>query len=195
VYLSSTGVYGRGDGAWVDEDTPVADETPRARGRLAAERARFATCAAPAVALRIAAIYGPGRGIHTRLRRGDHAVIDDGDNWVSRIHVDDLVSVILAAAAAGAPPARNVYLVADDEPATARAHADGVAAMMGLPPPPSVSIAEIAAHELDLRMSNRRVRNDRMKRELGVTLRYPTWREGVRACLDEEAGREPQPSP
>lgn len=185
VYLSSTGVYGRGAGEWVDEDTPPAGDTPRGRARLDAEAALAAGAEAAgleAVALRVAAIYGPGRGVHERLRAGTYRVIGDGANWVSRIHVDDLVGAIIAAGTV-APLGRRVYVIADDEPATARAHADGVAALLGLPPPASIPESEVPPEHADFLFGNRRVRNARLKAELGVVLRHPTWREGVPASL------------
>jgi nucleoside-diphosphate-sugar epimerase len=182
VYLSATSVYGRAaEGAWVNEDTPVR-ESPR----LAEERA---LAAAPAplegVALRIAAIYGPGRGVHERLRAGSYRIVGAGDGFVSRIHVDDLVSAIVAAGTV-APLLRPAYTVADDEPTTSRAHADGAAALLGLPPPPSVPLDSVPAHVAEMHLGNRRVSNARMKAELGVELRYPSWREGLRAVLGGE---------
>lgn len=185
IYLSTTGVYPRGDGRWVDEDTPVAPDSPRGRERVAAEEALFAAAAAArveAVALRLPAIYGPGRGVQERLRAGTLRVYGDGANWVSRIHVDDLVSVIVAAGTV-APLRRAVYVVGDDEPTTARAQADGVAALLGLPPPPSTPVDRVPPEVADLALANRRIHNTRMKAELGVSLRFPTWREGVPASL------------
>jgi nucleoside-diphosphate-sugar epimerase len=181
VVLSTTGVYPRGDGGWIDEDTPVGPDGPRGAARLAAEHAVL-SAGIDAVCLRIAAIYGPGRGVAERLRAGTYAVPGDGASWISRIHVDDLVSVILAAGTVRPLP-RRIYVVADDAPSTSREHADGVAAMLGLPPPPSVPLASLSPLGRELAGSNRRVRNDRMKRELGVVLRYPSWREGVAADL------------
>jgi nucleoside-diphosphate-sugar epimerase len=179
-------VYGRGDGGWVDEDTPVADApAPHGRARLDAERTLFAAgdeLGVETVSLRIAAIYGPGRGVHERLRAGAFAVPGDGANWISRIHVDDLAAAIVAAGAIAALP-RRVYVIGDDEPATARAHADGVAALLGVAPPPSVPIETLSPEAAELRLANRRVRNARMKHELGVRLAYATWREGTRAAI------------
>jgi nucleoside-diphosphate-sugar epimerase len=135
-----------------------------------------------AVALRIAAIYGPGRGVQERLRAGAYRVPGDGQNFVSRVHVDDLARVI-AAAGRVQPLPRRVYVVADDEPARARDHADGVAAMLGLPPPGSVPMSELSPLAAELGGANRRVSNTRLKTELNVTLAFPTWRQGVRASL------------
>ncbi|HKA87706.1 MAG TPA: NAD-dependent epimerase/dehydratase family protein [Haliangiales bacterium] len=186
IYLSATSVYGPGDGSWVDEGTPALGTGARARARLAEERA-LAASGVRGVSLRIAAIYGPGRGIHERVRAGTHRVYGDGASFLSRIHVDDLVAVIRAAGEA--PEPGPVYVVGDDEPCTAREHADGVAAMLGLPPPPSIPLADAPPVAAEMFLSNRRIRNARMKAELGVRLRHPGWREGLAAILLDEGRR------
>ena len=186
IYLSATSVYGPGDGGWVDEDTPPRPASARGRARLAEEEA-LRQSGVSSVSLRIAAIYGPGRGVHERIRAGTHQVYGTGQTFLSRIHVDDLVSVIVAAGRA-----RNVsptYVVADDTPATSREVADGVAEMLGLPPPPSVPEADAPADLAEMLLSNRRIRNARMKAELGLTLRYPSWREGTAAIVLDERRR------
>ena len=177
VVLSTTGVYPRGaPGAPidVDEDSPTSDETVRGRARLAIERA-YAAAALETVALRIPAIYGPGRGVEARLAAGTYQVIGDGSAVVSRIHVDDLVTAILAAGRVD-PLARGTYVVGDDEPAASGAVADGIAARLGLPAPPRVPLTEVSKEAAELALSNRRAINTRMKRELGVVLRHPSWR-------------------
>jgi len=189
VYLSSTGVYPPGDGGWVDEESPVGPAAGgRGEARLAAETA-FMNAAAEAgveaVALRIGGIYGPGRGVHARLARGNFRVLGAGDTPVNRIHVDDLCAIIEAAGRVE-PLVRPVYTVADDAPTPSREVGDGVAAMMSLPPPPSVPLDQVPPHVAAMLGANRRVSNRRAKDELGVTLRYPSWREGVAACLAEE---------
>src|SRR6185503_1702835 len=112
VYLSSTGVYGSARGE-VDEDTPVDPSTPAARGRIEAEE-----CFRPlgAVALRVAGIYGPGRGLHSRLLAGTLRLPEGGGGRISRVHVDDLVGALAVALGQGTPGA--VYCVADERPAT-----------------------------------------------------------------------------
>ncbi|HWN71244.1 MAG TPA: NAD-dependent epimerase/dehydratase family protein, partial [Haliangium sp.] len=120
VYISSTGVYPPGDGSWTDEDAPVGPASDQGQARLAAENALLEgarASAIEAVSLRVAGIYGPGRGVPTRLHQGTYRIVGDGDTFVSRIHVDDLVEVILAAATVPSLP-RAVYNVADDEPET-----------------------------------------------------------------------------
>jgi nucleoside-diphosphate-sugar epimerase len=170
VYLSSTGVYGaRGR---IDEDTPAVPTTEAGRARLAEEEPLRAS-GLDVVVLRVAAIYGPGRGVEERLRAGTYRVIGDGSGYTSRIHVDDLVGVIVAAATHPAPS--PLYVVADDTPTTARAHADAVAAALGLPPPPSIPPEEASAAAVAMLTADRRVSNARMKADLGVVLRHPSW--------------------
>jgi len=137
------------------------------------------------VSLRAAGIYGPGRGIHVRLRAGTHRVLGAGDSFVNRIHVDDLAATIRAAAACQ-ELLRSVYNVCDDLPATQREVADGVADMLGVPRSPSVDPKDVSPMARAFLMSNRRVRNQRMKDELGVHLAHPTWREGVAQAVAEE---------
>lgn len=181
VYLSSTGVYAKGDGSWVDEDTRATPDTPRGHARLHEESALLDAAQVrgiAAVALRIAAIYGPGRGIHERVRTGTYRVVGDGSQWISRIHVDDLVSVILAAGRA-IRLVRSHYVVGDDEPTTARIHADAVAAHFKVLPPPSVPRESLSPEVVELQSGNRRINNARMKAELGVTLRFPSVRDAL----------------
>lgn len=182
VYISSTGVYPRMEpGTWIDEDTDTDPFGDRGASRLEAESALLTAAAArdlEAVALRAPGIYGPDRGVAARLQQGRYRVIGAGDSYVSRIHVHDLGSAILAAGTVDPLP-RSIYVVGDDEPTTSRAHADGAAARLGLPPPPSVPMSEVSADLRAMMGANRRVDNTRMKQELGVELRYPTWRDAL----------------
>ncbi len=185
IYLSSTGVYPAAAGAWIDEDVEPAPTGALGRRRLAAESALLAAAdraGLAAVALRAAAIYGPGRGVHARIAAGTYHVLGDGKGFVSRIQVDDLGSAILAAARAPAI-ARAAYNVADDEPTRARDHADAVARILGLPPPPSLPPEKATPDMRDLMGGDRRISNRRLRDELGVELAYPTWREGLAHAL------------
>ena len=191
VYLGSTAVYPLEVPGECGEDTPVEPAAERGAARLAAERTLVAS-GLRVTLLRIAAIYGPGRGLHVRLRAGAHRVAGDGGSFVSRIHVDDLAEFALAAGAGWRnlpAPASRIFNIADLEPMTARAAADMVARRLGLPPAPSVP-AE-AVHE-SLR-GNRRISSARARAELGVTLRYPTFAAGLEAVLAEEAAAEAAP--
>jgi nucleoside-diphosphate-sugar epimerase len=167
VYVSSTGVYAPGGGAWVDESWPLAPATASGRARLAAERALPAGTAI----LRAAGIHGPGRGLVDRIRAGTYRIIGDGTPHVSRIHVDDLVEAIVRAGTAS-----GAFNIADDDPAPIGEVADAVAAHLGLPPPPRVPASSVDPEVAGMLTADRRIANGKMKRELGVVLRYASWR-------------------
>ena len=164
AYVSTTGVYG--DGA-VDDTTPVAP-SPRNAARLDGEAAWRA---AGATVLRCPGIYGADRGLHVRIRRGEHRLPGDGSRFTSRIHVFDLAAHLLAARGVRG----ETFVVGDLAPASQAEVCRWVAARYGVPYPPSVPIEEV--HET-LR-TDRRVDGSRARERLGVTLRYPTWREGM----------------
>jgi len=176
IYVSSTGVYAAGGGALVDEDWPLEPITDTGRARLAAERALTTTADAAGLdwtILRPAGIYGPDRGVAARIRAGSYRVI--GHGHVSRIHVDDLVTAIIAAGTPEAPR-RAIYNVADDDPAPSAVVADAVAAALGLPAPPRVPAQDVSADVAGMLTADRRIDNRRLKRELGVSLAFPSWR-------------------
>lgn len=175
VYVSSTGVYAPGGGARVDEAWPLAPATETGRARLAAERA-IAAAFPGAVILRAAGIYGPGRGVAARLRAGTYRIVGDGAAHVSRVHVDDLAAAIVAAATHPSPP-HLVYNVADRDPCTAAEHADGVAAALGLPPPPRVPAAAVPPDVAGMLLADRRIDASRLERDLGWAPAYPSWRD------------------
>lgn len=188
VYVSSTGVYPKCSGQWIDEDHPVEPQSRRGRARLAAECAvldQARELGMDCVALRAVGIYGPGRGVHARLHAGTYRIIGAGDTFVNRVHVDDLGTAIIAAATIAVVP-RTVFHVADDRPEKSRIYADAVAEIMGVPKAPSVPVAEVDPWIATMLGANRRIGNGRMKSELGVTLAYPTWREGLRQVLAED---------
>lgn len=169
VYVSSTAVYGPAGGAWVDELAPIAPQTRAGRARAAAE----VTLGNLGVALRVAGIHGPGRGLVDRIRAGTYRIVGDGSAHVSRIHVVDLVEAIVRAGTATVVGPVNI---ADDDPAQIGEVADAVAAHFGLPPPPRVAAASVDPEIAGMLTADRRIANRRMKDELGVVLRYPSWR-------------------
>lgn len=175
IYLSTTGVYGPAE--HVDETTAVDPRTERQRLRVAAEQA---AAAGPweSLILRPAAIYGPDRGVQVALPRGDYKLVGDGGNFVSRIHVDDLAAITAAALRSGATGA---YPVADDHPSPSREIAEFCARLLGVRMPPSVSLGDVS----ETRRSNRRVDGRAIRRLLGVELRYPSYREGIPAALED----------
>jgi nucleoside-diphosphate-sugar epimerase len=187
IHFSSTGLYGDrpDDEAWIDEDTPIARDDPPMSGVLTDEAAIDGSTFAGVrtVILRLAPVYGPGRGVRARLRAGTYKLLDDGEHAISRIHVDDVTRVVEAAEARAAGGSH--YLVADDEPTTQRAYATWLCERLGLPLPPTHPLFAPGAPRRAHR--NRRIRNTRVKQELGIELRYPTFREGEAAIEAEEA--------
>nr|MBA3499677.1 NAD-dependent epimerase/dehydratase family protein [Deltaproteobacteria bacterium] len=175
VYVSSTGVYAPAHGDWVDESWPVAPVTSSGKARIAAESA-LAAAQVPVVILRVAGIHGPGRKMSDRIREGTHRVIGDGSSHVSRIHVIDLVAAIVLA---GTRPVTGVVNIADDDPSPIGEVADAFAAKLGVPPPPRVSPDSVSPEVAGMLTANRRIANRRMKDELGVELRYKSWRDGL----------------
>jgi nucleoside-diphosphate-sugar epimerase len=188
VYLSTVGVYGDRHGDWVDEETPALPNTARSRGRLAAEQVwqDFGRRRSiPVAILRLAGIYGPGRSALTQIARGDARRIVKPGQTFNRIHVDDIAQAIDAALAR---KASGIFNVADDEPSPPGDPLLFAAQLLGAPPPPEVAYEDIAPTMSPLAKSFwlecRRVNNDKLKRELGVTLRYPTYRDGLRALWE-----------
>lgn len=173
VYLSSTGVYGAARGV-VDEDTPV--DPVAGAGRLAAEALLRPL---GACILRVAGIYGPGRGAHSRLLSGQLRLPQGGGGRISRIHVDDLVSAIQCVLARGTPGA--VYCAADDHPASQGETVGWLCERLGVARPPEVPLAELHA---SLR-GDRAVQNARLE-ALGWRPQYPDYRKGFEAVLAEE---------
>jgi len=180
VYLSTTGVFGAARGR-VDEETPVDRGEPRAAARLDAESAYRQS---GAVVLRAAGIYGPFRGLHRRLLDGTFRIPDAGANVVSRIHVTDLAAIALAALAAP-NIAGETFVVADDQPVTQIEVIDWLVERLGVPRPSSARLEDVS---VTLR-HDRAVDNRRVKRKLGIALRYPGYREGFAACLAAERAR------
>lgn len=190
-YLSTTGVYGDTGGAVVTEDSPLAPTSPRGEYRVAAEAAWLelgGACGLPVHVFRLAGIYGPGRSVLDQLRQGSARRIDKPGHRFSRIHAADIARVLRASMAH--PAAGTVYNVCDDEPAP---QADVVAfgaGLLGLPAPEAIPFAQAAETMSKMALSfwrdNRIVSNTRIKDNLGATLAYPTYREGLAAILAME---------
>ncbi|MGD2155019.1 MAG: NAD-dependent epimerase/dehydratase family protein [Gemmatimonadales bacterium] len=190
LYASSTAVYGDRGGDWVDETTIVKPETREAEARHAAERICVEAAwsyQTPTRVCRITGIYGPGRTLEKALASGDYVLIEGHDGWVSRIHVDDLVSALLAAWQRGGDG--RVYNLVDDEPHRASEFAYLAADLQGLPRPEWIEESEarerLGEARLRRKLANKRVRSLRLKDDLKVELRYPTYREGLPAAVSE----------
>ncbi len=186
-YLSTTGVYGDRAGGWVDETDAPAPVAAAAERRHAAERAWRALGARHGLAVqvfRLAGIYGPARNPLARLRAGAAQRIVKPGHVLCRIHVADIVAALRASIAR--PSADSVYNLADDEPAPQAEVVAHAARLIGIDPPAPVSWRSPAVSEAARRFfaESRRVSNRRMKEELGVILRFPTYREGLAALID-----------
>jgi nucleoside-diphosphate-sugar epimerase len=187
-YLSTTGVYGERAGDWVDETAALRPSGERGRRRVKAEQGWLGLWhdrGTPVHIFRLAAIYGPGRGPFEALRAGTARRIDKPDQVFSRIHVDDLARVLLASIRKPRPGA--IYNVCDDDPASPGAVVAYAAALLGVPAPPLMPLAEagLSAMALSFYDNNKRVRNALIKRELGVVLRYSDYRTGLASILAE----------
>jgi nucleoside-diphosphate-sugar epimerase len=189
VYLSTVGVYGDHSGGWVDEQTPVAPISERGRWRVAAEAGwqEFgARCGIAVAILRLAGIYGPGQNALAALARGKARRIVKAGQVFNRIHVADIAQAINRAFARRAD---GIFNVTDDEPSPPADPIVFAAQLMSREPPPEIPFADAAPSMSEMGLSFwqecRRVRNDKLKRELGVSLRYPTYRDGLRALLKD----------
>ncbi len=172
-YLSSTGVYGDCGGAWVDEGAPI-------KGRRGNRNdADAAWLASGARVFRLPGIYGPGRSALDRVRERKAHRVDLPEQVFSRIHVDDIVSAVIAGF--GAPP--GAYNIADDAPCSQNDVIEHASAMLGLDPPPLIAIDDPSLSPMARSFygENRRVANGKAKRLLGWVPKYPDYREGLRA--------------
>ena len=183
-YLSTTGVYGDRGGDWVDESSPLAPSTARGRRRLEAEE-QWAALDLPLHIFRLAGIYGPGRNQLATLRAGTAKRIVKEGQVFSRIHVEDIASVLAASIAQPAPG--TAYNVCDNEPAPPQEVVTYAAELLGLTPPPEVPFedADLSPMAKSFYAESKRVSNKRIREELGITLRYPTYREGLRVLLEQ----------
>jgi len=185
-YLSTTGVYGDHQGDWVDEETPLTPGTLRGQWRVRAE-AQWQALGLALHIFRLAGIYGPGRGPFAKVRAGTARRIIKPGQVFSRIHVDDIAASLAASIARPAPGA--IYNVCDNDPAPPEDVIAHAALLLGLPIPPSQdwNAAEMSPMARSFYAENKRVRNRRLLRELGLTLRYPDYRAGLAALLAEES--------
>ena len=185
-YLSTTGVYGDHDGAWVDESTPLAPSTKRGEARTRAE-AEWSKLGLPLHIFRLAGIYGPGRGPFSKVRSGKARRIIKPGQVFSRTHVEDIAQVLYASIKN--PNPGRAYNVCDDDPAPPQDVIAYAAELLGVPVPEAINIedAEMSEMARSFYAESKRVRNDRIKTELGITLKFPDYKSGLRALLESEA--------
>jgi nucleoside-diphosphate-sugar epimerase len=181
VYTSSTSVYGQDDGSVVDEASPTHPPTETGQLLVQAERQLLAAARAgevPAVVLRLAGIYGPGRGYWFRRFLAGEALIEGrGQRYLNMIHRDDVIGAVIAAlerAGAG-----EIFNVVDNEPVSQVELFKWLARRLDRPMPPSIE--EDAAVVRKRGSSNKRVSNRKLATQLGYQLKYPTFREGYEA--------------
>lgn len=194
-YLSTTGVYGDWQGAEVDETSELRGAKGRNRRRIEAEAAWLALHAEkelPVHVFRLAGIYGPGRSALDQVRSGRARRIDKPGHLFSRIHVEDIAAVLQASIAR--PHPGRVYNVCDDEPAAAAEVTAYACKLLGVAPPPLISLeeADLSPMALSFWEDNRLVSNRRLREELGVSLAYPNYRAGLEALLAAERSAAPR---
>jgi nucleoside-diphosphate-sugar epimerase len=185
-YLSTVGVYGDAKGEWVDENSPLRPLNERSHHRIVAEQQWLELgdrVHAAVQIFRLAGIYGPGRNALRRIAEGTAQRIIKPGQVFNRIHTGDIAQVLMASIER---PSRNtVYNVADNEPSPPQDVITYAAALLGCEPPPEVPFAQanLGPMARSFYQDNKRVRNTRIKEELGVTLRFPTYRHGLDALL------------
>lgn len=187
-YLSSTSVYGDLGGAWADEETAPGPLQARGQRRRRAESAWLELgrqSGAPVQVFRLAGIYGPGRNVLERLRAGKAVRVDKPGHVMCRVHVADIVQTLLASMQS--PNPGRVYNVADDCPAAQREVIEFAAELLGMNPPPLLQLDDPAISDAmrSFYLACRRIRNRRIREELGVRLAYPDYREGLAALFAE----------
>ena len=190
-YLSTVGVYGDRGGDRVDEATPPQPASKRGKRRVIAEvawRKVAAELGVPLAIFRIAGIYGPGRNAFVNLAEGKaHRIVKPGQVF-NRIHVDDIIAALVSTVG---KDAAGVFNLADDEPAPPQDVVTFAAGLMGIDPPPEVPYdrADLSPMARSFYDENKRVSNSRTKQKLDLSLRYPTYREGLGAMWRDETWR------
>ncbi len=182
-YLSTTGVYGDHQGAWIDEETPAGLLSERGQRRVAAE-AQWAATGLPMHYFRLAGIYGPGRNSLRALQNGTARRVVKQGQVFSRIHLADITRILEASIAN--PNAGRAYSVCDDTPAPPQDVVTYAAELMGVSPPAlqDFATAELSPMARSFYGENKRIRNNRIKVELGVSLEYPDYRAGLSALWE-----------
>jgi len=194
-YLSTTGSYGDRNGGWVDEQSYARPSTKRGSRRLKAEEqwlSLYESDQLPVHIFRLAGIYGPGRSALDSVRSGVARRIDKPGHAFSRTHVEDIVQVLTASI--NNPNPGEVYNVCDDMPAPSHEVIDYACRLLGMESPPLIPYdkVDLAPITRSFYTDNKRVRNDKIKNDLGVSLKYPTYKEGLQGCLEAEGHAEKQ---
>ncbi len=192
IYLSTVGVYGDRQGEWVDEEHEPTPKSDRSTARLHAEKAWMALARDPHKTLhilRLAGIYGPQRNALEGLRRGTAHRIVKPDQVFNRIHVADISAAIAAVLSYNVTS--EIWNLSDDEPAPPQDVVTYAASLMGIEPPPEedLEVAALSPMGRSFYAENKRVSNRKLKEKLGLTLAFPTYREGLVALWEAGEGR------
>ncbi|MDH3582448.1 MAG: NAD(P)-dependent oxidoreductase, partial [Hyphomicrobiales bacterium] len=193
-YLSTVGVYGNHDGSWIAENAALNTTKKRGRRRVEAEQTWLDFGAKTGMAVqifRLAGIYGPGRSAIDKLKSGQARRIVKPGQVFNRIHVVDIATTLEASIDHPNPGA--VYNVCDDEPAPPQDLVTFAAGLLNVEPPPEVAfdIADLTPMARSFYGENKRISNARIKDELGVTLAFPSYRDGLRAIMERPDSEEP----
>lgn len=188
-YLSTTSVYGNQDGNWIDETARATPSSSRGSRRLRAEQqwqSLHLNDGLPLHIFRLSGIYGPGRSALDAIRSGDARRIDKPGHAFNRMHIDDIVQALIASM--NKPNPGSIYNLADDAPSPSHEVIQFACNLIGSAPPPLIPFdqAEMAPIVRSFYKDNKRIRNDKIKDELGVELLHPDYRSGLQACLDSE---------
>jgi nucleoside-diphosphate-sugar epimerase len=183
VFTSSTSVYGQSDGSLVTETSAAEPASPTSRVLRDTEELLLRS-GRPAIVLRVAGIYGPGRGhLFQQFLRGEVRIHGDGGRFINMIHRDDVVAAIIKTLDSGRP--NEIYNVVDDEPVTERVFFEWLAKNLQRDMPPSLPESERASRKRGA--TNKRISNGKLRNELAFTLKYPTYREGYRNELPKSS--------
>jgi nucleoside-diphosphate-sugar epimerase len=182
-YLSTTGVYGNHNGQWIDENTPPAPDSRRGSLRLKAEE-QWVSMHLPLHIFRLSGIYGPGRSALDSVLSGTAQRINKPDHVFNRIHIEDIVQVLVASI--NQPSPGEIYNLADDMPAASSEVITYACHLANVEPPPLTPYeqAELSPMLRSFYKDNKRVMNEKVRNRLGVELLYPDYRTGLQACMD-----------
>lgn len=184
-YLSTVGVYGNHDGAWIDEETPCKPVSQRSKQRVAAEEAWLSLSReqdVPVQIFRLSGIYGPGRNAFENFRKGKARRLIKPGQVFNRIHVADIAAALETAMD---QPTTRIFNVTDDEPAPPQDVVTYAAGLLGVDPPPEIPFesAELSPMARSFYGENKRVSNKRLKEELGFSFRYPNYRVALKDLI------------
>jgi nucleoside-diphosphate-sugar epimerase len=190
VYMSTSGVYGDVRGDWVTENSPVDPGSDRGKRRLDAENAVRAWSKnqnTEYVILRVPGIYGPGRIQIDRLKNRNPVLRKEDAPYSNRIHADDLTNICVAAAKTSL--SNSIFNASDGQPSTITEYYNTMAKLLGLRPPPTITMREASKIMSPMRLSflqeSKRLDNSKMLTELNVDLLYPDMETGLRATFLE----------